>query len=334
VWLRRWSPRLGRELAEARRVGARAEELSAIRDILYEDKWFRIATAVYVHLKKLFAEDGKAGELLEAAERRLYGLRLEVVEAPLLKIEAAVDQDGRVAAVRCRAALDLGVEAVFEGTAPGYKLEEAAGAEAALDKRRGEEEGWVGRLLEEVKRGFSGLPVYVGVEEGYVKRTAPMDKRQFKRYLETCRRLGFRFDRGQAAGGVVAISSGINLHQTPHRPRMSLLYGQAGGGGGRVSAPPQKRWAFPPHARRRLGVVEVVRDAAAKRRYTPSARGGRPSRRQGGGRQLDRSIDKPTPRPTKLPTAKNGVLSRLSSFLPPLRGAEEWRLDFTQRRMK
>jgi hypothetical protein len=118
VWLRRWSPRLGRELAEARRVGARAEELSAIRDILYEDKWFRIATAVYVHLKKLFAEDGKAGELLEAAERRLFGLRL-------------VDRDGKIAAVRCRAALDLRVKAVFEGAAPGYRLEEAAGAEAA-----------------------------------------------------------------------------------------------------------------------------------------------------------------------------------------------------------
>jgi hypothetical protein len=42
--------------------------------------------------------------------------------------------------------------------------------------------------LEEVRREFSGLPVYVGVEEGYVKRTAPMDKRQFRRYLETCRR--------------------------------------------------------------------------------------------------------------------------------------------------
>jgi 5-enolpyruvylshikimate-3-phosphate synthase len=41
------------------------------------------------------------------------------------------------------------------------------------------------------------LPVYVGVEEGYVyvKRTAPMDKRQFRKYVETCRRLGFRFDR-------------------------------------------------------------------------------------------------------------------------------------------
>jgi hypothetical protein len=42
-----------KELAEverkARRVGAkrRAEELSAIRDILYEDKWFRIATVVF-----------------------------------------------------------------------------------------------------------------------------------------------------------------------------------------------------------------------------------------------------------------------------------------------
>jgi len=120
-----------KELAEARRVGARAEELSAIRDILYEDKWFRIATAVFTQLKKEFAEDGKAGELLEAAERRLFGLRLEVVEAPLLKIEAAVDQDGKIAAVRCRAALDLGIEAVFEGAAPGYRLEKMAGAEAA-----------------------------------------------------------------------------------------------------------------------------------------------------------------------------------------------------------
>ena len=64
--------------------------------------------------------------------------------------------------------------------------------------RRGEEEGgWVERLLEEVRREFSGLPVYVGVEDRhvYVKRTAPMDQRQFRRYLETCRRLSFRFDR-------------------------------------------------------------------------------------------------------------------------------------------
>ncbi len=232
-----------KELTAARRVGAetRAEELSAIRDILYEDKWFRIATAVYVHLKRQFAEDGKAAEVIEAAERRLYGLRLEIIEAPLLKIEAAVDRDGRVAAVRCGASLDVGVEAVYVGAAPGYKLEKTAqagktagtgaaegvrrrggggeaaektttGAEAALDerrdaagrsvvsagnRRRGEEEGRVERLLEEVRREFSGLPVYVGVEDGYVyvKRTAPMDQGQFRRYLETCRGLGFGFDR-------------------------------------------------------------------------------------------------------------------------------------------
>ena len=45
--------------------------------------------------------------------------------------------------------------------------------------------------MEEVKRGFSGLPVYVGVEDGYVyvKMTTPMDKRQFRRCLEMCKRL-------------------------------------------------------------------------------------------------------------------------------------------------
>jgi hypothetical protein len=125
-----------------------------------------------------------------------------------------VDRDGKIAAVRCRAALDLGVEAVFMGSAPGYRLEKTAQAgktaDAAEDvkridgvvsagdgQRRGEEGDWVERVLEEARREFSGLPVYVGVEESYVyvKRTAPMDKRQFRRYLETCRRLGFRFDR-------------------------------------------------------------------------------------------------------------------------------------------
>jgi hypothetical protein len=214
-----------KELAEARRGGAEAEELSAIRDILYEDKWYRIATAVYARLKKEFVEDGKAAEVIETAEKRLFGLRLEVVEAPLLKIEAAVDREGRVAAVRCRAALDLGVEAVFEGVAPGYRLEEAAragktadaaegvrrrdggreeaektttGAEAVVERRDAAVRGdAVERVLEEVRREFSGLPVYVGVEDGYVyvKRTAPMDQRQFKKYVEACRRLGFRFDR-------------------------------------------------------------------------------------------------------------------------------------------
>jgi hypothetical protein len=59
-----------KELAEARRVGAkrRAEELSAIRDILYEDKWYRVATAVFTQLKKEFAEDAKASEIIEAAK--------------------------------------------------------------------------------------------------------------------------------------------------------------------------------------------------------------------------------------------------------------------------
>jgi len=100
------------------------------------------------------------------------------------------------------------------GTAPGYRLEKTAQAgktaDAAEDvkhrdggrKEAGVERGGaagrgnaVERLLEGVRREFSGLPVYVGVEDGYVKRTAPMDQRQFRRYLETCRRLGFRFDR-------------------------------------------------------------------------------------------------------------------------------------------
>ncbi|MFZ8840515.1 MAG: hypothetical protein ACO2PM_16675 [Pyrobaculum sp.] len=234
-----------KELAEVerrvRRGGAEAwaRELVAIRNILYEDKWFRIATAVYTQIKRQFAEDAKAAEVIEAAKKRLFGLRLEVVEAPLLKIEAAVDREGKIAAVRCRAALDLGVEAVFTGAAPGYRLEKSAqadtgktagagggeaaqagrsagagggeaaekiatGAEASVGavrtggRRRGEEEGGgLERLLEEVRREFSGLPVYVGVEEGYVyvRRTAPMDKGQFRKYTEACRRLGFRFDR-------------------------------------------------------------------------------------------------------------------------------------------
>ena len=216
-----------RELAEAKR-GARAEELAAVRDILYGDKWFRIATTVYTQIMREFAEDAKAGELLEAARSRLFGLRLEVVEAPMLKIEVAVDREGKMAAVRCRASLDVGVEAVCVGAAPGYRLEEAAqegktagagaeaaektatGAEAVVERRGGGEEadverkdaagrgGELERVLEEVRWEFSGLPVYVGVEESYVKRTAPMDKRQFRRCLETCRRLGFRLDRGSS----------------------------------------------------------------------------------------------------------------------------------------
>ena len=134
----------------------------------------------------------------------------------------------------------MGVEAVYVGAAPGYRLEEAAqtsktagagaeaaekaatGAEAAVGverrvgwRRGGGEGGGVKsrgaagrgvvstggggleRFLEEVRKVFSGLPVYVGVEDGYVyvRRTAPMGQRQFKKYTEVCRRLGFRFDR-------------------------------------------------------------------------------------------------------------------------------------------
>ena len=42
-----------------------------------------------------------------------------------------MDQDGKIAAVRCRAAFDVGVEAVFMGAAPGYRLEEAAQADTS-----------------------------------------------------------------------------------------------------------------------------------------------------------------------------------------------------------
>jgi len=160
----------------------------------------------------------------------------------------AVDREGKIAAVRCRAALDLGVEAVYVGAAPGHRLEEAArasktagagaeaaektatGAEAAVGvERRGAagrgvvsaggqrgEDGWVERVLEEVRREFSGLPVYVGVEEGYVyvKRTAPMDQKQFRKYTDVG---GLALDStgggevDQAAGGAenhLAFSTG------------------------------------------------------------------------------------------------------------------------------
>jgi hypothetical protein len=106
-----------------------------------------------------------------------------------LKIEAAVDREGKIAAVRCRAALDEGVEAVFEGTAPGYRLPQVGktagetagtGGEEVAEKtatstaenlerrgggRRGSEPagGGVERLLEEARREFSSLPVYGGL---------------------------------------------------------------------------------------------------------------------------------------------------------------------------
>ena len=67
-----------------------------------EDKWFRVATAVYAQVKRQFAEEAEAGEVIEVAKSRLFGLRLEVVEAPLLKIETAVDQNGSRGRVQSR----------------------------------------------------------------------------------------------------------------------------------------------------------------------------------------------------------------------------------------
>jgi len=71
-------------------------------DILCEDKWFRVATAVYAQVKRQFAEEAEAGEVIEVAKSRLFGLRHEVVETPLLKIEAAVDQDSSRSEVQSR----------------------------------------------------------------------------------------------------------------------------------------------------------------------------------------------------------------------------------------
>ncbi len=53
-----------------------------------------------------------------------------------------MDRDGKIAAVRCRAALDVGVEAVYVGAAPGYKLENIHVDKSAVGAvRRDEEEG-------------------------------------------------------------------------------------------------------------------------------------------------------------------------------------------------
>ncbi len=54
-----------------------------------------------------------------------------------------------------------------------------------------------GKAAEAELLKLCGTPQAV-YEDGYVKRTAPMDKRQFRKYTETCRKLGFRFDRGSS----------------------------------------------------------------------------------------------------------------------------------------
>jgi hypothetical protein len=64
---------------------------------------------------------------------------------------------------------------------------------------------------------------YVGAEGGnvYVKRTVPMDKRQFRRYLETCRRLGFRFDR-LGERWVKLVAQSLRRRRDGARPRGAL----------------------------------------------------------------------------------------------------------------
>jgi hypothetical protein len=62
---------LDRKLVErelAKKHGG-AEELVSVRDILYEDRWFRIAAAVFTQIKRQFAEGAEAGEVI----RRLRG---------------------------------------------------------------------------------------------------------------------------------------------------------------------------------------------------------------------------------------------------------------------
>jgi hypothetical protein len=85
-----------KELAEVeRRLGASARRGGRRSWLQLEksctrSKWFRIATAVYVHLKKQI-RGGRKGRpsFIEVAERRLYGLRLEVVE-----VASAEDRGG------------------------------------------------------------------------------------------------------------------------------------------------------------------------------------------------------------------------------------------------
>jgi hypothetical protein len=93
-----------------------------------------------------------------------------------------------------------------------------------------------------------------------------------------------------------------------------------------------------------IGAVEVVKGVvspptpgtetrwlAAVREAVVAREGAGPVREGGRGGQLDSPADKPDAKP---PTAKNGVLSpHFFSFFFS-RGAEERRLDFTQRRVE
>ncbi len=86
----------------------------------------------------------------------------------------------------------LEVERQAEYVVEGLEKEEAGfeTGDASVD---------YGRFAEEVKREFGKLPVYVGVEDGllYVKLLSRVDNKQFRRYVETCKRLGFRFEGGR-----------------------------------------------------------------------------------------------------------------------------------------
>jgi hypothetical protein len=64
---------------------------------------------------------------------------------------------------------------------------------------------------------------YVGAEGGYVyvKRTAPMDKRQFRGYTETCKRPGFRFDRREERW-VKLVAQSLRRRHDGARPRGAL----------------------------------------------------------------------------------------------------------------
>jgi hypothetical protein len=144
---------------------------------------------------------------------------------------------------------------------------------------------------------------------------------------------------GQAAGGATAISSGLNLHQTPHRPLQAGHSSWTGwrrrwphtcAGIGRRPAPThtrphaaqarrdrrsrcRKRRRGPTHARHRNVVDRRRRRQRSRMRSTRE--GACPIRAGGRGGQLDRPVDKLHIRPTKLPTAKNGALFRFFSRL-------------------
>ncbi len=140
------------------------------------------------------------------------------IAKPHFTREAAVE-GGVVKAVRCRAEVDEGFKITFigvpreEANARVEELEERPQAEE-LRVEPAMEEGAAGggsktaeleaaadygAYLEELRREFGRLSVYIGVEDGhiYVKLMGRVDSKQFRRYVKTCKRLGFRFEGGR-----------------------------------------------------------------------------------------------------------------------------------------